>query len=407
MTHVMPGRRHPCGGYACWWRVALTVALLLVLTFVAGCGRGGPESAGGARRGEGGGERPPATAPPVVLNPLTGLPVDDEATLRQRPVLVSIDNHPRARPQAGLTQADLVYEVPAEGGITRLLALFMTARPERVGPVRSSRHYFLDVAQEWNAIYVHAGGSPQHYARIRSTGLPDLDGVRGNPRAGGDPIFTRDGHRKAPHNLYASLQLVQRAAEEQGWSEEAGPVERRFRFEKEPGRLDGQPAEEVRIDWPGWSRGWVRYVLRDDGRYERHTAYGPHRAEETGAVIAPANLLIQFAPAQRITGDEAGRLDVDVVGEGRLLIISGGRAREGRWQKDDPAAPTAWLDEDGGIARLLPGPTWVHIVPEETPVEITPGDAEGGAGAGDGGRAGSQGGSGDSASVTGGAGAAR
>lgn len=376
MTNPFGGRRRSGGRGARPRPVALVLVVLVAGILVAACGRGGPEPGGGTPPGGGGGGRPPA--PPVVLNPLTGLPVDDAAALRQRPVLVSIDNHPDARPQAALTEADLVYEVPAEGGITRFLALFITARPDRVGPVRSSRHYFLDLAREWDAIYVHAGGSPQHYARVRATGLPVLDGVRGNPRAGGEPIFRRDGDRPAPHNLYASLRLVWQAAEERGWAGEAtAPVARRFRFEEAAGRLDGQPAEAVRIHWPGWSRGWVRYVLRDDGRYERHTAYGPHRAEETGAVIAPANLLIQFAPARRIAGDEAGRLDVAVAGEGRLVIVSGGRAREGRWRKDDPASPTAWLDEDGGPARLLPGPTWVHIVPEGTRVEIMPGEPAG------------------------------
>ncbi|PZN12613.1 MAG: DUF3048 domain-containing protein [Bacillota bacterium] len=379
MTNDLWGRRFArCRGRSPG-PLVLVLAVLLTAGLLAACGRSGPQPANRQPSGEGKGGDPPA--PAVVLNPLTGLPIDDPETLRRRPILVSIDNHPEARPQAALTEADLVYEVPAEGGITRFLALFITARPERVGPVRSSRHYFLDLAQEWDAIYVYAGGSPQHYARIAKTGLPDLDGVRGDPRAGGEPIFRRDGGRRAPHNLYASLQLVQRAAEEKGWGAEGSlPEPRRFRFEEGAERLAGDRAEEVRIYWPGWSRGWVRYVLRDDGRYERHTAYGPHRAEETGAVIAPANVLIQFAPAQRIAGDDAGRLDVDVVGEGRLYIISGGWMREGRWEKDDPGTPTAWLDEDGGPARLLPGPTWVHIVPEDTRVEVDPGEPAGGTG---------------------------
>lgn len=364
--------------------VLLVLLVLLGSALIAACSRGGPGSGGRTADGGGNGEPPSPSPQPPVLNPLTGLPVDDPATLRQRPVAVTIDNHPEARPQAALTAADLVYELPAEGGITRLLALFITARPERVGPVRSSRHYFLDVAREWNAIYVHAGGSPQHYARIGKSGLPDLDGVRANPKGGGEPIFRRDESRRAPHNLYASLQLVQRAAEERGWDREAaGPVPSPFRFAEDPGQLAGDPAEEVRIDWPGWRRGWVRYLLREDLRYERLTAYGPHRAEETGEVIAPANLLIQFAPAPRISGDAAGRLDVEVVGEGRLLIVSGGRVREGRWKKASAGAPTVWLDEDGGPARLLPGPTWVHIVPEQTRVRITPGPEEEGSDGGD------------------------
>ena len=347
-------------------KAALLACTLLVLG--AGCGR---PPAGGF---------PPAQSPPPVepaaspvLNPLTGLPVPDAAALRQRPVVVAIDNHPDARPQAGLTEADLVYEVPAEGGITRLLAVFVTARPERVGPVRSSRHYFLDLAREWDAVYVHAGGSPQHYARIARSGLGDLDGVRDNPQGGGRPVFTRDRSRAMPHNLYASLPVALAAARERGWTVEApGAPEGRFRFVQAEGELDGDPARRVTIHWPGWRRGWVRYVLQDDGRYRRETAYGVHRAEETGRPIAPVNLLIQFAPSAPIAGDKAGRLDVEVTGSGRLLIVSGGRVREGRWEKAGPDAPTLWLDEDGGPARVRPGPTWVHVVPSSTRVDIEP-----------------------------------
>lgn len=341
---------------------------------------------------------PPSPEPAPVLNPLTGLPVDDPAALGQRPIVVTLDNHPSARPQAGLTLADLVYELPAEGGITRLVAVFMTRRPERVGPVRSSRHYFLDIAREWDALYVHAGGSPQHYARIGETGLGALDGVRSNPKGGGNPVFTRDSSRRAPHNLYASLPVAVASAEEQGWRLAGdAPVRAPFRFFQGessagdgPVSWEGEPARQVTIRWPGWSRGWVRYVFQDDGRYRRETAFGPHRAEETGQVVAPANLLIQFVPARAITGDEEGRLEVDVVGQGRLLVVNNGQVREGSWEKAGSSAPTVWRDADGGPVWLQPGPTWIHVVPSSTAVDIEggTGDGETGGSGGPGGGAG-------------------
>ncbi|EKP94975.1 DUF3048 domain-containing protein [Thermaerobacter subterraneus] len=311
----------------------------------------------------------PAPTPPAAVNPLTGLPLDDPALLEQRPILASIDNHPDARPQAGLAAADLVYEVPAEGGITRLLALFVTQRPERVGPVRSSRHYFLDLAAEWDALYVHAGGSPQHYARIGASGLDDLDGVRSDPRGGGRRVFTRDNRRAMPHNLYASLPVAVAAAEERGWAVTAQPPAAPFTFLDPGARPAGQEVEELVVHWPGWRQGWVRYRWTGQG-FRRETAFGPHAAEETGQPLAPASLLIQFVPSRPIAGDAAGRLDVDVTGSGRLLIATGGRWREGRWEKPSAAAPTRWLEAGGQPVTLVPGPVWVHLVPTSTRVEI-------------------------------------
>ncbi|ADU52248.1 hypothetical protein Tmar_2168 [Thermaerobacter marianensis DSM 12885] len=358
-------------------RRALAVVMMLASAFLAACSRWAPATAPTAPSPPSPAQ-PGPSAPPPVINPLTGLPAPGQESLHQRPVLVSIDNHPDARPQAGLTAADLVYEIPAEGGITRLLALFVTQRPERVGPVRSSRHYFLDLALEWDALYVHAGGSPQHYERIGRTGLDDLDGVRSDPKGGGRRVFTRDGRRAMPHNLYASLPVALAAARERGWAVTAAPPPAPFRFLAEGDEPAGDPVQELVIHWPGWRQGWVRYRWTGAG-FLRETAFGPHTAEETGQPLAPANLLIQFVPARRIPGDAAGRLDVDVVGQGRLLIASGGRLREGRWEKTAPDAPTRWLEAGGGPVQLVPGSTWIHLVPASTRIDVT-GPAAGGDG---------------------------
>lgn len=351
-------------------RRLVVAALLAASALLGACGPFRPATAPAPTPGSGAPPaEPPAPAPPPV-NPLTGLPMSRPDLLRQRPVLVSIDNHPDARPQAGLTAADLVYEVPAEGGITRLLALFVTQRPERVGPVRSSRHYFLDLALEWDAIYVHAGGSPQHYARIVRTGLDDLDGVRADPRGGGRRVFTRDARRKMPHNLYASLPVALTAAEERGWALTAPPRPSPFAFRSAGEEPTGERVDRLVIHWPGWRRGWVRYRWTGAG-YLRETAFGPHVAEETGDPLTPANLLIQLVPARTIAGDAEGRLEVELAGEGRLLIASGGRLREGRWQKASPTAPTRWLEADGRPVRLASGPTWVHLVPASARIEAS------------------------------------
>src|SRR5690606_32031716 len=162
----------------------------------------------------------PQPGPGEVLHPLTGYPVA-AGLLERRPFLVSIDNHPRARPQYGLSRADLVYEVPAEGGVTRFAALFWAGEADQIGPVRSSRPYFLDLALEWQAAFLHAGGSPQHYEQIDKLPIPDIDDIRGG--AGGG-VFWRGDDRNPPHNLYTSSQRVRAKIAERNW--DLTPVER-------------------------------------------------------------------------------------------------------------------------------------------------------------------------------------
>ena len=110
----------------------------------------------------------PSPTPVLVPAPLTGVPVTPAVAARHV-IAVMIDDQHAARPQSGLSQASVVWQAPAEGGIPRYLALFPEGNPPSVGPVRSSRLYFISWAAEWNAVYVHAGGSPQALALLNSS----------------------------------------------------------------------------------------------------------------------------------------------------------------------------------------------------------------------------------------------
>ncbi|UUZ92237.1 DUF3048 domain-containing protein [Paenibacillus sp. P25] len=159
----------------------------------------------------GGGETPPpAPAKAVYRAPLTGLETPEPVT--RRPVMVMVNNHPAARPQSGLSQADLVYECLAEGEITRLVAIFQSRSfPDPIGPVRSIRPYFIELGKGFGALQVHAGGSPDGYAQLEREHIPELDEIT---NAG--PSFWRESFRKAPHNLYTNLEKIGAGAERRG-----------------------------------------------------------------------------------------------------------------------------------------------------------------------------------------------
>ena len=222
----------------------LMLIALLVLTLAAGCG-GKKEENGdmveqeteqaGADRGPGTGA---GTAPPAHSAPLTGIPRDEEA--KQRPVAVMINNLAPARPQSGLPHADVVWEVLAEGGITRLIAIFQSdeAYDGDIGPVRSIRPYMIELAESYNAVIVHAGASTDAYGILRKQKKEHLDEIT---NAGA--YFRRDKSRKAPHNLYSDLPNLRAGAEKRGYAADVEVPAYRFLDDEGDGAQAGSARE--------------------------------------------------------------------------------------------------------------------------------------------------------------------
>ncbi len=173
----------------------------------------------------------PESAPYTA--PLTGLAV--EAPVTQRPLAVMINNAPAARPQSGLSQADIVYEVLAEGGITRLIGIFQSQEGiEKIGPIRSIRPYLIRLGESYGGVLVHAGGSPEAYSIIQKQGKQDLDEI-GNAGA----FFWRAKDRKAPHNLYSSDEKLREAAAKLGYDQQVQVPQYSFLAEVPAGSTSG------------------------------------------------------------------------------------------------------------------------------------------------------------------------
>ena len=127
---------------------------------------------------------------------------------KDRPFAVMIDNHNQAWPQVGLQKAYMVYEAIAEGGETRLMAMFKGVDVEQIGPVRSSRHYFLDYAMENDAIYVHFGWSPQAQSDIKKYSINNINGIEED-----GTTFWRTKKKSAPHNALTSTEKILKSAQ--------------------------------------------------------------------------------------------------------------------------------------------------------------------------------------------------
>jgi hypothetical protein len=156
-------------------------------------------------------QTPDIPARPIF--PLTGLPAEHE--VESRPIMVMVENSPAARPQSGLDQADIVYEILAEGDITRFAAVYQSRSPEKIGPVRSIRPYYVEIGDGLDAYIVHAGWSQEAMNLIASRGLDHFDEVYGDGK-----YYWRDSGRKMPHNLYTSIERIRKGIADKGFRTE-------------------------------------------------------------------------------------------------------------------------------------------------------------------------------------------
>ncbi len=275
-----------------------------------------------------------------------------------------VDNISQARPQFGLAEADVVYEAPAEAGIPRLMPIYLRPGTDvpRIGPVRSARHYFIYVANEYRVTLVHIGASPQGFDALRQTGLPDLDEQRG------DDGFVRDPNRLAPHNAFVSTTSVRdvlRQRSSPNTSASQGPL----KFgDFQPG---DQPATTVKIPYPGPEGYSVEYDYDADQQvYDRIMDGQPHLDGSTGQQYAAKSIIIQFADVEPIPNDDAERVDITLVGSGKGVLIANGTQVPLQWSRASVRVATQFTRTDGAPFALPDGQVWIQIVPLQTQLSV-------------------------------------
>jgi hypothetical protein len=301
----------------------------------------------------------PSPTPVLVPDPLDGVLVP-ESQAGRHPIAVMVDDLAPARPQSGFSSASVVWQAPAEGGIPRYMMVFSHGTPTSVGPVRSARQYFVAWAAEWNALYVHAGGSPQALATLRQQGGGQLVYNADQFRYG--PYFKRVTTRFSPHNLYTDGTHLRQLAKVAGATAPVTAPIWQFGpdapLEARPvgGRLEvAYPANDVRYAYDRTTNTYLRTV----------TGEGAQRDAATGARVAPKNVVIMrmsFGPLN--DGEpQKHRLEAQVVGSGRAWIATNGRTILGTWRKKDLSSPTLFFDRAGNEVTLTVGQTFVQVVP--------------------------------------------
>ena len=283
-----------------------------------------------------------------------------------RPIAVMIDNHDDAWPQAGLQRAYMVYEIIVEGGETRLMALFKGADDvEKIGPVRSARHYFIDYAMENDAIYTHFGESPQASSDIKKYSIDEIDGISED-----GTTFWRVKDKVAPHNGVTSMENLIQSAKNKKYKMTSNEESVLNYVTDEVNLEDGQGAVSVTI--PHSQLQTVSYEYDEENKvYERFARKEAQVDWDTDEPITVKNIIITFCDNYTLSDAEnKGRQGLKNIGTFDGYYITNGKAIKIKCIKNARDEKTVYQDLNGNEIDVNDGNTFVHICPTDADVEI-------------------------------------
>jgi hypothetical protein len=303
---------------------------------------------------------------------------------KRRPLTVMIENHAEARPQSGLSRADVVYEAVAEGGITRFLAVFYckaSAEEVQVGPVRSARTYFMDFASEYGdfPLYAHVGGANTPGPANALGQIADYGWVaKGNDLnqfSIGFPVFWRDYERldhpvATEHTMYSTTEKLWEVAQKRGLTDldrDGNPWNKKFikwQFKEDQARPAGRSPQFS--FWNGYADYQVKWEYDPATNfYQRLNGGKIHQDQNNEEQLAAKNVILIFAKESRANDGYENNLHLlyKIRGEGRALVFQDGEAVESTWSKKDRQDRMIFKDSRDREIKFNRGPIWLELLP--------------------------------------------
>lgn len=310
----------------------------------------------------------PSPVPTTQASQLDGTIVAGELALRH-PLAIMVENTPDARPQSGLATASIVYEAIVEGGITRFMAVYGPALPERVGPVRSARLVFVDLSKEYppqSAYYAHVGGAADALAALRQDKLYDLD-----QSSIGDKAFQRfpKAGVATEHTMYSFPSKLYTVAKDKGFKGES--TMRPWLFKTDAEAANRPETQVITIPFSGGSYDATYTYDKPSNTYKRSVQGKEFKDALTNAALSPKNLVVQYTTYSTRKNDDKGRQDVNVSGSGNAKVMRDGLVIDAKWAKDKASNRTIFTDAaTGKEIQLNTGQTFVHIVKTDAQVKV-------------------------------------
>lgn len=338
-------------------RRALAAAMAMAVMALGACSTGSE------------GATPATTAPttststtttlPTAPWPLTGLPTTDLAAVTRPVVVVKMDNQPEARPQSGLNQADVVYELLIEG-FTRFAAVFHSQSADPVGPVRSARSSDIDlISNLGEPVLAFSGGNPGVIGEVREAASAGLLVEASHGTASAE--YWRSDDRRIPHNLYTNVSSLR----ESYGPRSTGSVQPLFSYRPPLAPVGAPPSAGLTVRFGGgmnvdfvWdeaTKGWTRFQVD-----QRHSRADSVTLDPAGIPVSFPNVVVLFVRYGSSPSDPRSPMAI-TTGEGDALVLTDGKLVTGYWTRPDPSAGWTLTDTAGAPIALTPGPSWVAL----------------------------------------------
>lgn len=297
----------------------------------------------------------------------------------QRPIAVMYDNNVGNYAHAGLQDSYINYEIIVEGGLTRIMALFKDKDVAIIGPVRSSRHYFLDYALESDTIYTHYGWSTYAENDIKSLHVNNINGLYD------DEPFWRDSKIAAPHNVFTSTNKIYEYAKKKNYKTTSNdwkllnyttdnvvlnkPIGTKTVKNEETGKnekIDIENPELIKAD--SLSIPYSNYQIRsyqynsDKKVYMRFMNGEAHIDKITNQQLSFKNIIIEKVSNRQL--DSYGRQDLNTTPSGEGYYITNGYALPIKWNKESRTSKTIYKYSNGKEVKINDGNTFIQIIPE-------------------------------------------
>ncbi|GKV67030.1 MULTISPECIES: DUF3048 domain-containing protein [unclassified Sporosarcina] len=328
-----------------WNKRRLLATALAGLLCIGGCSSKNTDS-----------EKPEEQADETISSaypaPFTGELLTEK--LENRPILATINNHPLARPQSGIADADLIYEFLAEGEVTRYLALFHSVIPEQIGPIRSARDYFIKMAEGMDAFYIAHGYSPDAKKLLDDRVVDQVNGMQYD-----GTLFERSTDRRAPHNSYISKAHIEQAFEMTKASEKISKMPVFSFLNLDERDKIGEIASSITVAYGSNPNFASTYQYDEQANRYYRSVNGIDTVDKLNERrVELANVLVMELDHKTV--DREGRQAIDIHSGGKAMLFHDGIAKPIEWENMDGFLTPL---EQGLPVKLTAGKTWIHIVP--------------------------------------------
>lgn len=283
--------------------------------------------------------------------PLTGLGTKEAS--RDRAVAVMINNHTAARPQSGLDKADVVYELLAEGSLTRFLAIFQSEKPDNIGPVRSARDYYIELAKGYNSFFVAHGYSPDAKKMLDNRYIDNINGIQYD-----GSLFKRSKNRKAPHNSYITYENILIGANKKKYDMNQVPEPLLFLSKDEQKQLGDPTVTKVTVSYISKPFAVTYEYDEEIEKYKRFSNGAQTVDYNTGNPVLLDNVFVVETKHEVV--DSAGRRKIDLNSGGKAYLFQKGTLKAVEWKNvNNRILPVV----NGVVIGFVPGKTWINIIP--------------------------------------------